>query len=167
MTKLSGRCASVVAISVALGACLTGPLAREAKPDRAKTDEVTIRRMLAETERRINASDPGFVEVFAKDAVIITPAAPDIIGFESIRTLYTETLKQTSMEVHFSTEEVAIAGDLAYERGTYTLKMSDRASGKVLQDVKNKHIHILRRQTNGHWKTWRMMVTSAVPQTNK
>jgi uncharacterized protein (TIGR02246 family) len=161
MTKLSGGCASVVAIAVALGACVTGPRAREAQPDRAKTDEVAIRRMLAETERRINAGDPGFVEVFANDAVIITPAAPDVIGFEAIRTLYTETLKQTSMEVHFSTEEVAIAGDLAYERGTYTLKMSDRVSGKVLQDVKNKHIHILRRQTNGDWKTWRMMVSSA------
>src|SRR5450631_1310723 len=36
-----------------------------------------------------------------------------------------------------------VANDLAYERGTYTLKIADKASGKVLQDVKNKHLHIL------------------------
>ena len=52
-------------------------------------------------------------------------------------------------------------GDLAYEHGTYTLKMTDKASGKTLQDVKNKHIHIMKRQADGSWKTWRMMVSSA------
>jgi ketosteroid isomerase-like protein len=67
------------------------------------------------------------------------------------------------MTVHFATEEVAVAGDLAYEHGTYTLKVVDKTSGKVLQNVKNKHAHILKRQPEGSWKTWRMMVSSAEP----
>ena len=75
--------------------------------------------------------------------------------------MYIDLLKQDSMTVHFSTEEVEVAKDLAYERGTYTLKITDKASGKVLQDVKNKHLHILKRQPNGAWKTWRMMVSNA------
>jgi hypothetical protein len=67
------------------------------------------------------------------------------------------------MNVHFLTEEVAVARDLAYEHGTYTLKVTDKATGQTLQDVKNKHVHILKRELYGSWKTWRMMVNSAEP----
>jgi len=54
-----------------------------------------------------------------------------------------------------------VSGNLAYEHGTYTLRIADKKTGKVLQDVKNKHIHILKRPPDGSWKTWRMMVGSA------
>jgi ketosteroid isomerase-like protein len=77
--------------------------------------------------------------------------------------MYGGLMEKAAMNVHFSTAEVVIAGDLAYERGTYTLRVTDKASGLTLQDVKNKHVHIMRRQPDGSWKTWRMMVNSAGP----
>jgi uncharacterized protein (TIGR02246 family) len=126
-------------------------------------DEAAIRQTLAKTVQRINQGDIGFVDVFAKDAKIIAPSAPDIVGFDAIRSMYSGLMQTTAMNVHFSTEEVAVAGDLAYEHGTYTLKLSDKASGKVLQEVKNKHVHIFKRQPDGSWKTWRMMTSSAEP----
>jgi ketosteroid isomerase-like protein len=72
-------------------------------------------------------------------------------------------MQQNSLTVHFSTQEVVVAGNLAYEHGTYTLRIVDKKTGKVLQDVKNKHIHIFKRQPDGTWMTWRMMVSSAEP----
>jgi len=147
------RALQLAALAVVLSGCASNPNAEEA----------AIRRTIANLEQRINQGDPGFVDIFAKDAIIIAPAAPDIVGFDAIRTMYTGILKQASMTIHFSTEEVAVAGDLAYERGTYTLRIADKASGKVLQDVKNKHLHIMKRQPDGTWKTWRMMVSSAEP----
>jgi uncharacterized protein (TIGR02246 family) len=151
----------VAAVAVALSGCAKIPAAATGGSDQAKADEAAIHRTLADTEQRINAGDIGFVDVFAKDAVIIAPSAPDIVGYDAIRTMYTDIMKQASMAVHFSTEEIALAGDLAFERGTYTIRISDKTSGKTLQDVKNKHAHIFRRQPDGTWKTWRMMVTSA------
>ncbi len=163
MTRLScAKLAFIAAIAVALGGCTAKPVVTDAT-DHVREDETAVRRTLADTEQRINQGDIGFVDVFAKDAVIIAPSAPDIVGFDAIRSLYDGLMKQASIKVHFSTEEIAIAGDLAYERGTYTLLISDKASGKVLQDVKNKHLHILKRQPDGAWKTWRMMVNSAEP----
>jgi uncharacterized protein (TIGR02246 family) len=153
----------VAAIAVMLTGCASNPAGTTGGAERAKADEAAIRRTIAGLEQRINQGDAGFVDIFAKDAVIIAPAAPDVVGFEAIRTMYTDMLKQVSMTVHFSTDEVAVAGDLAYERGTYTLKIADKASGRVVQDVKNKHLHILKRQPDGTWKTWRMMVSSAEP----
>ena len=153
--------------ALTLVGCATKPAAATGGPDQAKADESAVRRVLAETEQRINQGDPGFVDVFAKDAVIIAPESPDIVGFDAIRSLYAGIMEQATMTVHVSTEEVAVAGDLAYEHGTYTLRITDKKSGKVLQDVKNKHLHILKRQPDGQWKTWRMMVNSAEPASPK
>jgi ketosteroid isomerase-like protein len=153
----------VVALAVMLSGCASHPVATTTAPEQEKVQEAALRRTIADLEQRINRGDPGFVDTFANDAVIIAPAAPDVVGFDAIRTMYTGMMKQFSMTVHFSTDEIAVAGDLAYERGTYTLKISDKASGKVVQDVKNKHLHILKRQPDGTWKTWRMMVSSAEP----
>jgi uncharacterized protein (TIGR02246 family) len=157
------RLVRVGAWAIILSGCVTNPAATRGGPDKEKADEAAVRRTLADLEQRINRSDPSFVDVFTKDAVIIAPAAPDVVGFDAIQTMYTDLMKQDSMTVHFSMDEVVIANDLAYERGTYTLKIADKASGKVLQDVKNKHLHILKRQPDGTWKTWRMMVSSAEP----
>jgi uncharacterized protein (TIGR02246 family) len=153
----------VAALAVVLSGCASDPAAATGAPEQPKADEAAIRRTIADLEQRINKGDPGFVDIFAKDAVIIAPAAPDVVGFDAIRTMYTDMMKTVSMTVHFSTDEVAVAGDLGYERGTYTLRIADKASGKVLQDAKNKHLHILKRQPDGTWKTWRMMVSSAEP----
>jgi uncharacterized protein (TIGR02246 family) len=147
--------------------CATKPVTATHGSDQGKADESAIRRLLTETEQQINRGDLSFVNVFAQDAVIIAPAAPDVVGFDGIRSLYTSVMQQNSMTVHFSTEEIAVAGDLAYEHGTYTLRISDKHTGKVMQDVKNKHIHILKRQPDGGWKTWRMMVSSADPASSK
>jgi uncharacterized protein (TIGR02246 family) len=124
-------------------------------------DDAAVRQTIADLEQQINQGDTGFVNVFAKDAVIIAPSSPDIVGLDAIRKMYTDLMKQASMTVHFSTEEVAVTGDMAFEHGTYTLRIVDKATGRLLQDAKNKHVHIFKRQPDGTWKTWRMMVNSA------
>jgi uncharacterized protein (TIGR02246 family) len=149
----------LLAVLLALGLC--GCASR--LPDHTKADEAAVRRTIAGVEQQINQGDLGFVNVFANDAIIIAPSAPDIVGLDAIRKMYTDMMKQASMTVHFSTEEVAVTGDMAYEHGTYTLRIADKATGRVVQDAKNKHVHIFKRQPDGTWKTWRMMVNSAEP----
>ena len=145
-----------VGLATMLVGCTTKPAAVSADPS---ADEAAVRQTLARVEQRFNQGDIGFVDVFAKDAVIIAPSTPDIVGFDAIRAMYAGLMEKMTMNLHFSTREVVLAGDLAFERGTYTLKMSDKASGKVLQDVKNNHMHILKRQPDGSWNTWRMMTS--------
>lgn len=40
---------------------------------------------------------------------------------------------------------------------------ADKASGQVVCAATSRHIHILKRQDDGSWKTWRMMSNSAQP----
>lgn len=124
-------------------------------------DDAAIRRTLGELEERINRGDLGFVDVFTRDAVVVAPDTPDVVGYDAIRALYAQTLAQVSLMVHFTTEEIVVNGDLAFERGSYTLKITDKTSGRVVQDVVNRHIHMMKRQPDGSWKTWRMMVVAA------
>jgi hypothetical protein len=78
-------------------------------------------------------------------AVIIAPAAPDVVGLDAIRRMYTDLMKQDSMTAHFSTDEVVVANDLA--------RSTTRPAARSLQDIKKKHLHILKLQTDGTWTT--------------
>jgi len=120
----------VAALAVVLSGCASNHAATTGAPKQPKAEEAAIRRTIADLEQRINQGDPGFVDIFAKDAVIIAPAAPDVVGFDAIRTMYTDMLKQVSMTVHFSTDEVVVAGDLAYERGTYISRSPTKAAAE-------------------------------------
>lgn len=151
---------AVVAI-VALSGCAAPPAPAATAPDRTEADAAAIRRTLDDLEQRVNRGDIGFVDVFTGDAVVVAPDTPDVVGIDSIRSLYADTLAKVNLKMHFTTEEVVVAGDLAYERGRYTLQVTDKASGQVLQDVTNRHIHMMKRQPDGSWKTWRMMVVAA------
>ena len=152
---------AVLIAAATLGGCTQRSNANTNSSSQIEAEKAAIRRTLATTQERINRGDLGFVDVFTNDAVIMVPSGPDVTGLEAIRTTYSNLLKEASMTVHFSTEEIAIAGDLAVERGTYTIKISNRSTGRTLQDAKNKHMHILKKQQDGAWKTWRMMVNSA------
>ena len=39
-------------------------------------------------------------------------------------------MAQVKLGARFNTEEIRVLGDLAYERGTYTLTVSDKATGQ-------------------------------------
>jgi uncharacterized protein (TIGR02246 family) len=154
---------AVLAVAAAALVGCARPVSVTARADRSADDEAAIRQLLADTAKRINDDDIGFVQEFAKDAVIIAPSTPDVAGYDAIRAMYEGVMKQSSMKVDFSTAEIVVAGDIAYEHGTYTLRITDRKTGKVVQDVRNKDLHIFKRQSDGSWKAWRMMVNSAEP----
>jgi ketosteroid isomerase-like protein len=167
MPRPLSRASTVAAVSAILaslagcGAPGTPRAAAPASESRAEADAADIRRTLGELEARINRGDISFVDVFTRDAVIVAPDTPDVVGYDAIRALYAQTLTQVSFTVHFTTDEIEVRDDLAYERGSYSLKVTDKASGAVVQDVVNRHIHMMKRQPDGTWKTWRMMVVAA------
>jgi uncharacterized protein (TIGR02246 family) len=125
-------------------------------------DRAAINALIDEVETTFAAADlDGAMAIFTDDAMIIAPATPNVVGADAIRTMYAGMLAQFEVDADQITEEIRVAGDLAYERGSYSLRLTDRSSGQVVQDVVNRHMHILRRQPDGRWKTWRMMVNSA------
>lgn len=65
------------------------------------------------------------------------------------------------MTLGFVTEEMAIDGDLAYERGTYFIEVPGADAASAATRIGGRHIHIFRRQADGQWKGWRLMENQA------
>ena len=157
------RAAAGAALLMTLVSCNERPRSLDSSAATA-ADVVAIRALLAEIERTFSAGDlDAGMAVFADDAVIMGQGSPDVVGTPTIREMYAQMMEAFDIEAVLSTEEIEVLGDLAYERGTYTLKLTDKASGQVVADVENRHIHMLKREPDGAWKTWRMMINSAEP----
>lgn len=144
--------------------CLLAACARQpagAPPDPAAAEQ-GVREFIGHVAQTFNGGDfDAFMSVFTDDAIQANHGQADVVGKPAIRAMYEGALAENDIKVEFDTDEVVVVDDLAYERGTYTLHITRRADGVKLGDITNRHIHILRRQPDGAWKTWRMMTNSA------
>ena len=131
-------------------------------PASSTADDVArICAFLGRIEQVFDASDlDAAAAIFADDAMIVNGGSVDAVGKDAIRALYAGALAATSLRVRFHTEEIVARGDLAYERGTYDLEVTDKATGRQVQAVTRRHVHILVKQPSGEWKTWRMFTDS-------
>jgi ketosteroid isomerase-like protein len=153
--------------SLYLAALLLAACSPASPPANTAADEAAIRKVLAEVASRFDAGDyDGMLALYVDDVVVSAPGAQDIVGKAAWRTNLAATLPAgVGMKLRFDTTELEVAGNLAYERGTYALLVSDKTSGAQLAQVGGRHIHIFKRQPDGSWKGWRLMENSpdAVP----
>lgn len=163
LSRLTLTPAMFLCVSGLLAACSPATESTTATPT-AAADEREIREFLRHIEQVFDAGDlDAAADVFTDDAVISAQGTPDAMGKAAIREVYATAMAQVKLGARFNTEEIRSLGDLAYERGTYTLTVADKATGQVLSTAVNRHIHVLQRQPDGSWKTWRMMTNSPTP----
>jgi ketosteroid isomerase-like protein len=103
--------------------------------------------------------------LYRDDVVVLPPGGPDIVGKEAWRKGIDALPQNVAMKMRFDTKELVVAGDIAYERGTYTIDISDKATATAVQSITARHIHIFKREADGSWKGWRLMENSAEPAT--
>jgi len=97
---------------------------------------------------------------WSDDAVVLPPNAPPATGKEAILT-WISTFPPFS---DFTLQEVSVDGrdDLAYVRGTYTLKVTPPGATAPIDDH-GKHITIWKRQADGSWKAILATFSSDLP----
>jgi len=150
----------VVAVSIAIAACSGS---QTPKHDRV-ADEAEIHTMLDGIAGSFKTGDMDKVlSIYADDVLVLGIDQPNVVGKDAWRKVLADQPKDVAIDVRMDTEELEIAGDLAYERGSYTAKISSKATGALLQTVTNRHIHIFKRQPDGHWKAWRLMENATSP----
>ena len=157
------------AVLLAALLCVAGcqPRTEEpATPDRAQ-DEAAIRAVLDGIATDFSAGRIEEMFSYYQDDVLISaPGAPEVIGKQAWREALDATLpKDVEMGMVFNTAELEVSGDLAYERGTYAIRIGDPATPAQSMTMEGRHIHIFKRQPDGSWKGWRLMENSADPAT--
>jgi uncharacterized protein (TIGR02246 family) len=115
-------------------------------------------------EQRIRAADAAwshasetkdvdqFISFYAYDASVLPFNAPIATGKEQVRQLWSALMSKPGFWLHFAPTKINVAksGDLAYEVGTFELKLSDAAGNA--SSSPGKYVVGWKKQADGNWK---------------
>ena len=86
-----------------------------------------------------------------EDHIMITPGRPPLIGKAANDAANSRAFQQVKIDETWTPVETVVSGDLAYQRGTYTVAASPKAGGNTTK-TSGHFLRIYRRQPNGEWR---------------
>lgn len=97
----------------------------------------------------------GIVESYTTHAVVMPPGHRALEGSDAIRRWFRGMLDSFTIEGFESfPEEVVVAGDWAFRRGTFDWRLRARDSGELLEPS-SKFLQIWQRLEDGSWRVAR------------
>ena len=92
------------------------------------------------------------MDVFTDDIVFMSPNEPLVSGRDAVREWANGFTSMFTVTIHsYETDEIEVAGDMAYERYTAHWTITPKDGGDAVEEIL-KGIHIFRRQADGSWK---------------
>jgi len=99
---------------------------------------------------------------FTDDAINMIPGTPSDSGRVAIEKRFAAGFAASTMsEVTQTTDEVQVAGQTAYERGTFSQKVTPTTGQPSMQRA--RYLAIWRRQPDGKWKCSRFLFNDLPP----
>lgn len=147
----------VLALAVPLMACG----AAEPAVDYA-AEEQAIRALVADWNEAIAAGDVGAITaLYARDGYVAPPGADRVQGHEGLEQFWAGLVSFPELDMTIVPAEIQIAraGDLAYESGTYTMSF---AAGEGRAEDHGKYVVVWEEQDDG-WKVVADVFNSSVP----
>lgn len=92
-------------------------------------------------------------EFYVDDAMLMPPDEPTVYGRQAIASRYQQDIEKFTAELTTNPEEIEVSGNLAFVRGTFTVKLTPRTEGENI-DATFKFIEILRKGADGSWKPY-------------
>ena len=119
-----------------------------------------VRQILEAAE---NAGDPeAVIALLEDDAVLMVPDFPVQAGREAcaafLRDVMPSLHEEFERRASYSSDDVAEAGGVAIDRGTFVIDVRPRAGGDASQ-ITGKYLWMLRRSAAGEWKITHMVVS--------
>jgi uncharacterized protein (TIGR02246 family) len=150
-----------------LPACAPRP-EQQAEPvaEEAPSTEADVEAIKAVNEQCLAAINSGdldtIVSLFTDDGVYMLPNEPPVIGKAPIKSRLQMDLDNFNFTETWSSEEIVVFGDWAFDRGTSKVTITPKQGGQPVEDV-GKYIWILKRQSDGSWKYARAMWLRITP----
>lgn len=116
-----------------------------------RNTRTALARASAEWDARFNAADTvGLLALYAPDVVSMPYDAPASRGHAAVRADFISFFSGNVQQRHEThVEDIVISGDLAIERGSYTLRYTPRNGGGEVVET-GKHLEC-RRRIKGRW----------------
>jgi uncharacterized protein (TIGR02246 family) len=150
--------AAVIIVAASLAACVTAP-----KKPTAAEDEAAI---MAFNQRYLKAINDGDSATLASlttpEHIMIAPGRPPIVGKEANDAANARAAQMFKIEEAWQPVETFVSGDLAYQRGTFTVAATPKAGGAT-RNTHGTFMRIYKRQADGSWRMVRDMFNSDQP----
>jgi ketosteroid isomerase-like protein len=157
---MSALAQNLVLALACLGALLAGCAATTGRSGSSAADLAAISRFNEQYLRAINAGDAAALSRLTdEEHIMIAPNRPIIDGKAANDAANAGAFARFTIEEAWTPLETVVAGDLAYQRGTFTVVATPRAGG----DARSTHgnfLRIYRRQRDGSWRMTRDMFSS-------
>jgi len=132
------------------------------KPTTTVADvETAVKAAYQEYADSLNSGNADrWLALWTEDGVQMPPGVPANVGKEKISARVHGALEVISFsDMQINTEEVQVAGDWAYARGTYTVtRIPKDGSDPIFID--GKYMSIFQKQPDGSWKLYRDIFNS-------
>jgi uncharacterized protein (TIGR02246 family) len=124
-------------------------------PDRspagASVETAAVAGVTARLLSAVNASDlAGVLAVWSDEGVLMPPHHPSVHGRPEIERYFRQLFEHTQFTFSFTSTQIHISGDTAFERVAYTASARPARGGSEIRDV-GKGLHVFRRQPDGSW----------------
>ena len=100
--------------------------------------------------------------LYAEDAVLMPANEPAVSGRAGIQEHLQRDYATMTAELTATSRETKVAGDIAYDAGTHTIRLTPKAGGNVIEGT-GKQIVTLARQTDGSWKITNLIFNMDAP----
>jgi ketosteroid isomerase-like protein len=138
------------AIALMIGGC-SKPGASAASADSIKQ---AIKANEAKWNQEFKSKDTeALVGHYADDAFFYATGEAPANGSTAIRQVYANASTDPAFEVHFASDKIdtSSCGDVAYSRGKFDEKYTDKKTGKVMTGS-GSYITVWKKQSDGSWK---------------
>lgn len=128
---------------------------------------------IADFNRRyLQAINDGDIDALAAlttdDHLMLSPNRPPLAGKQALVDAMTSAFERTEIDETWTPIETVVDGDLAYQRGTYTVGARPKGSDAEMRTTSGSFLRIYRRQPNGEWRMTRdVFNTYAPPEPNR
>jgi ketosteroid isomerase-like protein len=146
-------------VVIALAACST----TRTQPTSAAADLANITVFNARYLKAINDGDIATLSSLTdEDHIMVAPNRPPVVGKAANDATNGRAFQQFNIDETWTPLETVIDGNLAYQRGTFTVVASPKAGG-ASRTTHGNFLRIYRRQPDGSWRMSRDMFSSDQP----
>ena len=147
------RCAAGIAAAVLVAAC--GNDLPEINSDFAAIEEFNRAYLQAINDEDIET----LASMTTEDHIMLAPGRPPIVGKAANDEANGRVFEMFEIDETWTPIETVVSGDLAYQRGTFTVAATPRAGGETSRTA-GQFMRIYMRQPDGSWRMIRDMFNS-------
>ena len=97
-----------------------------------------------------------FTHAAAEDVVLMPPNAPPVVGRAVAVAFMREFLGTFDLQIRYSSDEVQVRGELAFDRGTYSQTLTPRSGGAPIRES-GQYLWLYARRPDGSWEFLRVI----------